>query len=369
MIIKALSPSKFLLLAAAGIGILLPTYFVVIDKVLTPSGMGIPGSYKELLLTRNKGEKLIVDSGSNSFFGIEAHNLSNQLSRTVVNMADNAGYPLKHKFRYLARYAEKGDIILLPLEWQQYTTMEYPENYVTPILNGMLSYYYDSLPFKERFYIVYRKMPANIFLDALAKRTSSPFNKKWALKQLEKYKERLLPQNANSLGSGLATFNKEEHNPHQPCDSYIFSAQRKHGFVLGDDFKMAASYLNDAVKDGVRVIFTWPVVVDYSPQNRCYTSVMAKNNLTIFSATVREYIESLGFEIIGTPEESHYPDHYFNDTFYHLTEEGAEIRTRKLAKQLFSAGVTKKDDNYSVRKVIDKYMLLIDGWIHSLNGK
>lgn len=357
-----------MLLAAAGICMLLPAYFVVIDKVLTPSGMGIPGSYKELLLTRNKSEKLIVDSGSNSFFGVESHNLSSQLGRTVVNMSDNAGYPLKHKFRYIARYAEKGDIILLPLEWQQYTTMEYPENYVTPILNGMLSYYYDSLPLKERFYIVYRKMPANIFLDALTKRASSPFNKKWALEQLKKYKERLQADNANSLGSGLTTFNKEEHNPHQPCDSYIFSAQRKHGFVLGDDFKEAAAYLKDAVKDGVRVIFTWPVVVDYSPQNRCYTSSMAKNNLASFSTTVREYIESLGFEFIGTPEESHYPDRYFNDTFYHLTEEGAGIRTRKLSKQLFTAGVSKENMNYSVRNEIDNYMHLVDSWLHSING-
>jgi len=69
-------------------------------------------------------EKVIVVSGSNALFGIDAKQLSDELHTPVINFGLHAGLPLSVILSEAESNSEKGDVVILPLESSYYCIKE-----------------------------------------------------------------------------------------------------------------------------------------------------------------------------------------------------------------------------------------------------
>lgn len=65
-------------------------------------------------------KKIIIASGSNSLFGIDAKRLGEDLGIPVINFGLHAGLPLATILNAASSAAKKGDVIILPLESEYY---------------------------------------------------------------------------------------------------------------------------------------------------------------------------------------------------------------------------------------------------------
>jgi len=163
--------SRFILACLASFLLLGAGYFLLIDR-LAIADAPLGKSYRQFLLTAtdNVPNRIIVDSGSNAIYSIDAQKLEAHFGRPTLILSDNAGYPLRHKIERLANHLKAGDTLILPLEWLHYRADDrLPADYVQSILDesGSNAFYYRELPWQERALFVYRSIPINLGLQSI----------------------------------------------------------------------------------------------------------------------------------------------------------------------------------------------------------
>jgi hypothetical protein len=70
--------------------------------------------------------------------------------------------------------------------------------------------------------------------------------------------------------------------------------------------------------------------------------------------------------VLGTPEDSNFPDDYFLNTYYHLTLDGMDIRTTKLIERIKESGIKPFSDKISREKVNSDLRARLDLMIYEL---
>ena len=87
-------------------------------------------AYKNYLITNTTDQnRIIVESGSNSYHGINSLMLEKHFGKLTINLGDHGGYPLLHRLYRAAKFAHKGDIFILPLEYRYYIGDIPPDTY------------------------------------------------------------------------------------------------------------------------------------------------------------------------------------------------------------------------------------------------
>ncbi|GGH15650.1 hypothetical protein [Silvibacterium dinghuense] len=79
---------------------------------------------RKLAMAQVPGAKLIILSGSNGEFGYSAQMLEQELRVPAVNMGEHAGQGLDYILYRGSLAAQKGDLFVLPLEYEQYASIE-----------------------------------------------------------------------------------------------------------------------------------------------------------------------------------------------------------------------------------------------------
>ena len=78
-------------------------------------------SYKNFLIENIKSSpRIIIDGGSNAIYSIDSNLIEKEFNKTVINISDNARYPLEYKLARIEKNAIEGDIIILALEYLHY---------------------------------------------------------------------------------------------------------------------------------------------------------------------------------------------------------------------------------------------------------
>ncbi|HSB96382.1 MAG TPA: hypothetical protein VLC91_08045 [Spongiibacteraceae bacterium] len=321
------------------------SYFFAIDKlalVNTPFGK----SYRQFLLTATDAvpERIIIESGSNSLHSIDAQMLEQHFGRPTIIIADNAGYPLRHKIERLANHLKKDDLVIMPLEWLQYRTdAVLPKDYVLSLLDqeGSNAFYYRELPWLQKLRFVYQSVPFRLGLQRI-----------FSLNGLASANEQI----GAASNAALARFDQairmqsrgSELTDTRPvmdaltagisCDHYLF------GFwtlpTISDTFRENLQLLARLRQtSGAKILFAWPVVVARD-NDECYQ--LLREPIRDHVAQIKELVEQQGFSFVGSPEQSRYDHNCMLDTYYHITASCAVIHTQKLITWLDQQGVARE---------------------------
>ena len=316
---------KFAACLFATAGLCITGYAFAVDALVPRSD--VPATYKWFLLQEIPGPRIIFESGSNSHRGIDTALVGEALGMTAINIADNAGYPLEDKITRLETFARAGDIIVLPLEWTHYHREKLTDNYVETLFTENRDYF-RSMPTIKRIKRALSLPPEKVISEISKRKSRPPLPAESPAMEL--HNAALThptghSSRANPLGPGLGV-------AEQSCDDYILGkAPVRESIALGKNIKPALKRLQRLKARGVKVHFSWPVLVGQG-------CMMADSYVTGFRAEIEDAVNQAGFDFLGAPSQSVYGQEFQDDTPYHLIKKGAEIHTKTIISLLKAQG-------------------------------
>ncbi|WP_162166743.1 cell surface protein [Campylobacter fetus] len=333
---------NFLLKLAAfiiGVCVLYVLFFIVLGKI----GSLDSRSVKNFLLTNTVNEnRIIVESGSNSFHGINAKMIEDHFGKLTLNLGDYAGYPLKIRLYRTYKFAHKGDVVIYPLEYRYYMNDVAPTVFYKHLLSEIY-FYFDNLPFNEKLKVILQTPASYVFITGV-KKAASNLKKLFRDKLPKEFdlKATLKEHRGDYLYQGPLP---QKDDMKVPCDEYIFAKEITGGrAAISEAFKENIKLMKKIEKEkGVKFIFTYPTVIGES----CYDFSGEKGaEFKKFLVELKNYVTSNGFDFIGDFNDSYLPDRkYMLDTWFHANPDGRDVRTKKLIENLDKSNL--KNDLYA----------------------
>ena len=317
---------KFLWSIFLFLAILNLLYLVIFDSMVKKDAL-ISSSYQHFLLENRSSPRLIIESGSNSTYGIDSYRMSQALHLQTINLSDNAGYSLKYKLLRLAKYTNAGDIILLPLEWQYYSRQKINKEFSNRIFED-IPYYYNSLRWWNKIALIY-KIP----FDSLFQHLEKDKKENTSLLEFRRFKQFMQRYNTGNRGAVQekheVTVSKFDNYGVENCYDYIFSSQIENGFVISDTFKENVKLIKRLQKKGVKVLVTWASVTGEDCYQKKYHQEIER-----FSEEVRAFLIEKNIPVVGDIYDSEFSNEYMYNTFYHILHEARLIRTKRLIEKI-----------------------------------
>jgi len=321
---KIKAGKRFLIMAISSLLGFILIYSLTFD-FLVKKDIYISHSYKDFLLRYTSGSRLIIDSGSNSVHGINSAMLEKELGQFTINVADNAGYPLREKLYRIEKFSHAGDVVLLPLEWGYYisetkSTSSFLENLFTE-----LNFYYYEMPAFIKLDLMIETPFSSVIRAAIenSKQNIAVADMQNEYLRLLDYEDRFKQQEKGDYkGSLNLVLGKVEHK--MSCDDYVLIGH-EHRYILSDIFKNNIGLVNKLQQKGINFIFTWPVVVG----DDCYQEKYA----AIFNSLIDEikhYLKASNILIVGETKDSQFKRQYLLNTYYHVIPVARDMRTKKL---------------------------------------
>ncbi|UFN47952.1 hypothetical protein LPC08_18325 [Roseomonas sp. OT10] len=316
--------------ALAGAALLAAAYVALFNALVPPA----PGSiYREVLLADAPGPRLIVDSGSNGLYGLDATELGRGLNRVGITASDNAGYNLVHKAWRLLEWARPGDAVILPLEWPYYDA---PDRITDFYLEASTSYYpgyFQAIPWDQRL-----RLLAALPLSGASARLWSNAGSWWRGWQPARRETRL---ERFAVLADRGADGREENPPkrglrpeiaHMSCGKFMFYLQEDgHRPPDAAGLRRLMELLDKLRRRGVQVAFVPPVVGGED----CYVEAAT---LDAYLAQVRAILAERGFQLLGDPRDFWMGPETILDTYYHLDASARAEATARLLPLLREAG-------------------------------
>lgn len=277
----------------------------------TSANRSVPFDHSKFLIDAVAGPRIVIDGGSSSMFGVVPAMIENEFGIPVVDAADNASIPLPMKIYRITRYARRGDILILPLEWVYYTRSEMPSDFIDKTPDEYASYY-GSLPVADRLRFVVQSLSMHNVSDAF-RLHSKPSLERDHVENIGKllisfpYGDRKDDSRRRSSVAGLI------------CADYLGSE----GPIV-EDMRWAARELRQLQdRRGVRVYVTWPAIAGEG----CYRNEDLQRD-------ARKMFADNGITTVGDLADSAFAPSHMLDTYYHIDNAASEIRTRRLIDRL-----------------------------------
>lgn len=269
-------------------------------------------SYKKQLLTNVDGNKMVIISGSNTLFGINAKQMENRLGIPVINLGLHAGLDeyVLHVFR---DNLKSGDIVILPLEYNYYNLnnisgeglgyiIHFDSNYICHLpISSQIKFIYGCSTYELLQGVKLRIFPTHT--------DSSNYS----------YRAENFNENGDTTGNTVEKSNILEPSSKQevfrsdniPND---ISRQELHNFVV---------WCNE---NNIKIYAAWP---SFLIKEQSFNEDDIKKIDNIIKFWQQENVI-----ILGNYEDTLYKNDYFFDSTYHLNEFGREIRTTYLLEQI-----------------------------------
>jgi len=357
----------FIISCVSALLICCAVYYIVIDGIAIPNRT-VDSSYKQFLLkasSRSINGRIIISSGSNSQYSIDAGMMEDHFGRLVINLADNGDYPLEHKIYNLSNYANNGDILIFPLEWVHFKRIDgLTAFYVRSIFNEKddYSFYYRELPFFEKLLFIFKHVPLSLSLSKMFKLNNFSWDdnvKQNDINAMKSIYHNIEQRYRGSVLDDIQARHVDKGSDTLSCDEYIGLTKN---FFVSTRFKKDLKLLQTLVKkNNTRVFFTWPAVVGKTG-NECYTSEVTKNNLDTFTSKIVDEVSAHGFRFIGNVYDSRFDSSCFRGTYYHIMHHCAIDRTTRLIELLEKEGITKRDGYSSdaIKVILDDFAARIE---------
>lgn len=295
----------------------------------------------ELLAQHRDQKKIIFAAGSSAFFGINSHQVEQALGIPTINLGLHIGRPVHSLLGEMAPYLRRGDIVVLPLEFEHYrSTTPYSPWFTNQIMAWNPDYFWQ-LEIAEKLKFLRSVLPQRVLLGVMAKLTGE---------SLERVRTRTLSAPDEILARVRAAWNNKDHHPDKmfsflnlnPQGDAIVSTPEHPLEYHGNPYKLDLDYVEpayfwNALQDfflncqarGIQVYLAWPPTM--------------KNRLDLASPRLQNSVRAivgkahtLGLPILGTPADFQYDDDLFTGSIYHLTPQGKAEHTRRLVGHLMA---------------------------------
>lgn len=332
---------KYLISLAAGAILTGMLYFSPIF-LLTPSPIIAEYWIREMMvikkniaLNHKNKNKIIVLSGSNTLFSIDTNMISNAFNMPAINYGLMGGLPLETLFNEMIDVAQRGDIIILPLEPDSYCKEEI-EGYREFEIRNAIAWNY---PYWNKL---------NIFEKILSIRYMNP---KFPLEIVEaeitkRFNPASIEPRLNALDDDLIL--KKFYDPDKNIDAQLYS-------IYNVDNLGNIANTNDNIYRGLPRRAEIDIKVCTKSLNKLisFNKLMEKRGVQIYFAnTPFVQLDDLDYKKIEVSDSKFnkilsdiapvldermdliFPLPLFLNTELHLNSEGRTIRTNSLIKSL-----------------------------------
>ncbi len=323
-------PLRFFTGLATGLAIAFVIYFGLVQWQL---GAPTTSSYWSFDLNTRKharaasipGPKLLIIGGSGALFGISARRFESELGVPTVNLSTHAALQIAYVLKLARTAARRGDTVLLALEYELYETGNTTMNtWADPLFIDFLMArdpaYFHSLPIGNQFNLAMSltRLRLERGLKSILRPPPPPeFHEYTAYdsKNVDEYGDMTGHTRARIPDRVTAEFEV------RPALASGLSKTRS-GMAEIQEF------IDWAKTHGVRVLATFP--------NLCETPDYLAPKAQSTAEEITDFFQSRGVPMVGDYRGSLLPRGEFYDTSYHLTEEAAAERTKRLAASLKS---------------------------------
>ncbi len=282
-------------------------------------------------------QRLIIISGSNSLFGFDSSLIDKHTKYQPINYATHAGLPINYHIDKIIENARKGDIVIMPLEFEYYTRNAPKDDiwYIRNMLiwgNGYMKY----ISIKGILLTYFSTNPNSVIKDIFSfiKNNQNTFEQN-PIDEMKNTWEQNLAKNEPCSShnmyhySGLSPYGdfcgQENTELFVGETNYGLQSNLKVSQFFIDEFKRLNTF---AKNNEIKVFLTYPTSIE----NKLFST----NNPKTF-----EIIENLkmqlaknGIAIYGDFRDFHFEQKYFFDTTYHLNRQGVILRTQNFIKFL-----------------------------------
>lgn len=284
------------------IGILVVSLFFIPNNKIPDNSLFANIDKQERLKTIT-GRKIVLVGGSNLPFGVKSHMIEEQTGIPVVNMGLHAGLGMNYILSEVEASIHENDIVIVSLEYHHFLSKA--------MYNGedvLVAMAFDV----NRESMRHIKLPQWISLLPNICLYSSKKLINIHAKPIDEFEVLFTRESFNEYGDevahyGLASTIKSGEKPTLSTDIYPKSIKRLQEFANVVETKQATLLL---------------VACPY-PEKQYYQDSAIINKIT------RE-IQKSGLDFCIKPEDCIFPDSLMFNSFFHLSEEGATIRTEQL---------------------------------------
>jgi|GEM_PF-1818071 len=295
---------------------------------------------KHELLARNQDKnKLIFAAGSSAFFGIDSQRVEQALGMPTINLGLHIGRPVHFLLNEMTPYLKRGDVVVLPLEYEHYRSMTPYSDWFTNQVMAWYPEYFWQLETTEKLRFLRSVLPQRVLLGVLAKLMGD---------HLERVQSRERKNPSDILRLVHAAWNN---HAHQPDKMYSFLNLDPHGDAIvstpeqpleysGNPYKLDLDFIESgyfwgALQEffvncqarGIQVYITWPPTMK---DRLDLTSPRIQPSVRAIADKVRK----LGIPILGNPSDFQYDAELFTGSIYHLTPQGRAEHTNRLLSYL-----------------------------------
>lgn len=252
--------------------------------------------------------KIVIIGGSGCGFGFNSQLIYNRFDLPVVNTATQAGIGIVMQLRMYEKYFSKGDIVLIIPEYQQFTKKCAFGIESATLYRILYNHYPEALKYLTPYQVVNTiKFIPRYFRVAYACKdlifdTTNPYHR----------------SSLNEYGD-VTSWEYRSHKSSIPAHTIQNDCPNE------DIIEIIKDFMQVQEKKGVKCILFPPTYMSQSYKNSA-----------LFINTLSEALLHYGIPFVTPTERYKFDDSLFYDTDYHLTYEGATLRTQMIIEDLDS---------------------------------
>jgi len=297
---------------------------------------------RDLLEQHRNKRKLLFTAGSSTLFGIDSGRIEAAFGIPTLNMGLHLGRPAEYILNEIEPYIKSGDVVVLPLEYEQYSSTTAYNSWFTDQIMAWNPEYFRQLDLKEKVRFIFSVRPQRILVGVMTQFLSG---------QLEIVRQRRL-KSPEQILSRVHTAWAQKH--YRPDGMYLFLNSDPHGdaifrssepqaqpggdpYVLGPAFKespyfwqVLQAFSVRCRARGVDLYVAWPPVMEGLVD---FKDPQVSHSVNVITTRLRE----MGISMLGTPADFQYARERFTGNVYHLTLQGRTEHTTRLLGRLMSA--------------------------------
>lgn len=247
-------------------------------------------------------KKIVIIAGSNGGFSINSQLLHDSLNLPIVNTSTHAGIGVRMQFEMYKELLEKGDIVVFCPEYYSDLKRLYGGSTLFRILSTHMPKAYLKMNFSQWGKTI--KYIGIHFQEAIKHKGSLPFDGVYSAQSVNRFGDISFPREHREIK-----------------DEYKFKGS------MDEETTAYYQYIHKYSKEkGIILIYIPPTLIESNyisqkPQIDSLVTFMQANNIP-FRAAPKRYV---------------FNDSLFFDTPYHMTTQGAIIRTENLVEDIKSA--------------------------------
>ncbi len=273
-----------------------------------------------------ENNKVVIVAGSNALFGIDSKMLSNTFGLPVLNDSVNAGIELPSVLFMAQKVINKGDIVIMPLEYPMYYYDGTAGIQMVDYLLSRIPELFAELTLKEQLYLYWHVTFERIYNGYFQHSNKNVKKGLYGIHNIDMNGDQIhteLSQRKTWMADAL---NKQISKPVRYSESFDPNA-------LG--WQYLQYFILWCEKRDVNIVFM--------PSTLMWDESYSKNpEEKWFYTHIADEIRKQGWHFVGDPYDYMYEKEYYFDTRYHLINIGRKMRTKRMIDDLKAAGIFSK---------------------------